>query len=158
MMRYFLLAYEEKLTTAQIADLSEMSLGRTIEPVDGDHAQTLHHALYVGREGLGEGYLYRLYIDEVPPGIFYSDPMPFYIGRFKHYEEVQGAMMSNYIRQAYYYKTSVKEQLAEYEKAFEASFGYQSEAAEKIYNIIETEQSAAIERIKKYFRGRKVDL
>jgi hypothetical protein len=152
MISYLLLAYEEKLTDEQIADLTELCLGRTIELVDADYTQRLQHALYVGREGLGEGYFYRLYADEVPTAIAQSDPKPFYIGRFKHFEEVQGAMMSHYIGQAFYYKSSVKEKLADYERAFEASFGCQSEAAEKIRNIIETEQSAGIELIKKYFR------
>ena len=157
MISYILLAYEEKLTDKQIAALAELCLGRTIELVDAEYTQRLHHALYVGREGLGEGYFYRLYADEVPASIADSDPKPFYIGRFKHFEEVQGAMMSHYIGQAYYYKTSVKKQLVDYERAFEASFGCQSEAAEKIREIVEKEQSAAITLIKQYFRERRVD-
>ncbi len=156
MISYLLLAYEEKLTDEQIVDLSELCLGRTIELVDAEYTQRLQHALYVGREGLGEGYFYRLYADEVPASIAHNDPKPFYIGRFKHFEELQGAMMSHYIGQAYHYKTSVKKHLVDYERAFEASFGCQSEAAEKIYNIIQTEQAAGIELIKKYFRERRV--
>ena len=156
MISYFLLAYENQLSGDDLEELSDICFGRTIEAVETEYTQRLHHALYVGREGLGEGYLYRLYSDDIPSGLFKNDPSPFYVGRFNQLDEVRGAAMSFYIGAAYHYKTTIKGALSDYETAFKTAFGSETTIAEELYNIIEVEQSDCISRIKAFFKERKV--
>lgn len=153
---YFLLAYKNELTDDELEALSKICFGRTIEAVETEYTQRLHHALYVGREGLGEGYFYRLYSDDVPSGLFKTDPGPFYVGRFNQLDEVRGAAMSFYLGVAYHYKAAIKDALSNYETAFKTAFSFESEIAEELYNIVEAEQSDCIERIKSFFKERKI--
>lgn len=153
---YFLLAYKNELTDDELEVLSKICFGRTIEAVETEYTQRLHHALYVGREGLGEGYFYRLYSDDVPSSLFKTDPGPFYVGRFNQLDEVRGAAMSFYIGAAYHYKTAIKGALSDYETAFKTAFCFESEIAEELYNIVEAEQSDCIGRIKSFFNERKI--
>lgn len=153
---YFLLAYKNELTDDELEALSKICFGRTIEAVETEYTQRLHHALYVGREGLGEGYFYRLYSDDVPSGLFKTDPGPFYVGRFNQLDEVRGAAMSFYLGAAYHYKTAIKDALSNYETAFKTAFIVESEIAEELYNIVEAEQIDCIERIKSFFKERKI--
>ena len=156
MISYFLLAYEYELTAKQLAELSDVCFDHTIETVETEYTQRLHHALYVGREGLGEGYFYRLYSDDLPSGLFKNDPSPFYIGRFNQLDEVRGAAMSFYIGAAYHYKTAIKSALSDYETAFKTAFGSETAIADDLYKIVETEQWDSIEKIKAFFKERKV--
>lgn len=156
MISYFLLAYEYELTAKQLAELSDVCFDRTIETVETEYTQRLHHALYVGREGLGEGYFYRLYSDDLPSGLFKNDPSPFYVGRFNHIDEIKGAMMSFYIGEAYYYKSAIKDALSDYEAAFKTAFGFETDLAEELYQIVDNEQSDCIARIRAFFKERKV--
>jgi len=156
MISYFLIAYENQLSDDHLEALSDICFGRTIEAVETEYTQRLHHALYVGREGLGEGYFYRLYSDDVPSGLFRTDPSPFYVGRFNHLDEVRGAAMSFYIGAAYHYKIAIKGALSDYETAFKTAFGSETAIAEELYNMVETEQSDCISRIKTFFKERKI--
>ena len=153
---YFLLAYKNELTDDELEVLSKICFGRTIEAVETEYTQRLHHALYVGREGLGEGYFYRLYSDDVPSGLFKTDPGPFYVGRFNQLDEVRGAAMSFYIGAAYHYKIAIKGALSDYETAFKTAFGSETAIAEELYNMVEAEQSDCISRIKTFFKERKI--
>ena len=156
MISYFLLAYENQLSDDDLEALSDICFGRTVEAVETEYTQRLHHALYVGREGLGEGYFYRLYSDDVPSGLFRTDPSPFYVGRFNHLDEVRGAAMSFYIGAAYHYKIAIKGALSDYETAFKTAFGSETAIAEELYNMVEAEQSDCIGRIKSFFNKRKI--
>jgi hypothetical protein len=156
MISYFLLAYEYELTDEQLAELSDICFGRTVEVVETEYTQRLHHALYVGREGLGEGYFYRLHSDDLPSGLFKTDPGPLYVGRFNQLDEVRGAAMSFYIGAAYHYKTAIKGALSDYETAFKTAFGSETAIADDLYKIVETEQWDSIEKIKAFFKERKV--
>ena len=156
MISYFLIAYENQLSDDHLEALSDICFGRTIEAVETEYTQRLHHALYVGREGLGEGYFYRLYSNDVPSGLFKTDPSPFYVGRFNQLDEVRGAAMSFYIGAAYHYKTAIKEALSDYETAFKTAFYSETTIAEELYNMVETEQWDSIEKIKAFFKERKV--
>lgn len=156
MISYFLLAYEKQLSDDDLEELSDICFGRTIETVETEYTQRLHHALYVGREGLGEGYFYRLYSDDLPNDLFKNYPSPFYVGRFNHIDEIKGAMMSFYIGEAYHYKSAIKGALSDYETAFKTAFEFETDLAEELYQIVDNEQSNCIARIKNFFKERKV--
>lgn len=156
MISYFLIAYENQLSDDDLEELSNICFGRTVEAVETEYTQRLHHALYVGREGLGEGYFYRLYSDDVPSDLFKTDPGPFYVGRFNQLDEVRGAAMSFYIGAAYHYKIAIKGALSDYETAFKTAFGSETAIAEELYNMVEAEQSDCIGRIKSFFNKRKI--
>ena len=156
MISYFLIAYENQLSDDDLEELSNICFGRTVEAVETEYTQRLHHALYVGREGLGEGYFYRLYSDDVPSDLFKTDPGPFYVGRFNQLDEVRGAAMSFYIGAAYHYKIAIKGALSDYETAFKTAFGFETDLANELYKIVHNEQSDCIARIKTFFNERKI--
>jgi hypothetical protein len=92
----------------------------------------------------------------LPSGLFKTDPGPLYVGRFNQLDEVRGAAMSFYIGAAYHYKTAIKGALSDYETAFKTAFGSETAIADDLYKIVETEQWDSIEKIKAFFKERKV--